>query len=106
MNVDLEECSPFAVTKFNNNSGSVLTSTIEATVASPNLFDGTTIECFAGGHSESLQVGNVSINVIGTCECISHNVFHIVMFTFRISNNKYYNSKEGHSFEMGPTRQL
>ena len=68
MSVDLEVCSPFTVTQFSNNSGSDLTSTIEAIVASPDVLDGTTVKCFAGGHSESLQVGSVSVSVRGMCE--------------------------------------
>ena len=79
MNVELEECSPFAITRFSNNSGTYLSSTIVATVVSGDVLDGTNIECFAGGHSKSLQVGNVSVNVVGMRKRVSHNAFHLVI---------------------------
>ncbi len=56
-------CGEFIINMVSNNTGPTVSSTIQIPVT--EALDGILIECFAGGHSSSPQVGNTTLNVIG-----------------------------------------
>ena len=56
-------CSPFNITMISDNSGSTLSST--AQIAANESLDSARVECLAGGHLTSPQVGSITIRVFG-----------------------------------------
>ncbi len=55
-------CGPFTITMISNNSGSVLSSTIQ--IPATETLNSTVVTCLAGGSGSSPQVGNTTLNVL------------------------------------------
>ena len=55
-------CGPFTITMISDDSGSVLSSTIQ--IPATETLNSTVVTCLAGGSGSSPQVGNTTLNVL------------------------------------------